>query len=630
MRLSVFVGVMALCAASLIPSQASAQDIEKQVSRMNKKAMEDYDSLEFDSARKTLVDAVAMLRANGYDETPIAAKTYINLGIIYIAGFKDVNRGKQQFVNALKINPDIKLDPTLATPELEDAFDSARKQVGVKKPVVVPKPVPKPVPVEEPPPPPPPPKKKEPPPKPVPPPEELPPPPPPKKTPPPPPPKKEEPPPPPPKKEPPPPPPKKVEPPPPEEPPPPPPPPAEPEPPTPDEVKGLQHNPIDEVRPNASIVVKALLGSDVGATRLFLFFRSSGQEDYVSLAMKRTKGAEYVASIPGEAVSGRALQYYLEARDPRGRAVVGSGSAPNPYIISITENAPAGANMPEVAVEEDEQLKQRLRKQREEEDKKGGKFHRMFVFLMGGFGLGYEPGGNHTEVAWQLQGVDTIDPMTGKGNQLYTQQPVYNGGLAIAPFHLTLEVGGMITQGFSLSLVGRFQVATGANAQTVKDANTVAPTTKATGAVAGFVRARYRFLTGKFHPYIHLDIGYGQIRHMLDLSKAQSPDHPLVDRYSAQQYNAAANSAGDMNHPALKNPDGSDAFPQQLVCKDPNDCKDTIAMGDLLIGGGLGIWYDFAKNFAFIVDVNLIGAVKLGDQTGFNADIQLGIGAHFL
>src|SRR3954470_1227261 len=58
----------------LVPSLAQAQDVEKQVSRMNKKAMEDYDSLEFESARKTLIDAVAMLRANGLDETPLAAK----------------------------------------------------------------------------------------------------------------------------------------------------------------------------------------------------------------------------------------------------------------------------------------------------------------------------------------------------------------------------------------------------------------------------------------------------------------------------------------------------------------------------------------------------------------------------
>src|SRR5258706_14363464 len=110
------------------PAFAQA-DIEKQVGKMNKRAMEDYDSLEFESARKTLIDAVAMLRANGYDETPLAAKTYVNLGMVYIAGFKDRNRGVQQFVNALKIKPDFKLDPMVSTPELEEAFGAAQKQL---------------------------------------------------------------------------------------------------------------------------------------------------------------------------------------------------------------------------------------------------------------------------------------------------------------------------------------------------------------------------------------------------------------------------------------------------------------------------------------------------------------------
>ena len=63
------------------------------------------------------------------------------------------------------------------------------------------------------------------------------------------------------------------------------------------------------------------LGSDVGATKLFLFFRGSGQEDYVSLAMKHTKGAEFVAQIPGEAtridtfVNGVAALLAPHARD---------------------------------------------------------------------------------------------------------------------------------------------------------------------------------------------------------------------------------------------------------------------------------------------------------------------------
>ena len=277
--------------------------------------------------------------------------------------------------------------------------------------------------------------------------------------------------------------------------------------------------------------------------------------------------------------------------------------------------------MPEVAVEEDKELEARLKRQRREEEEKSGKFHRLFVFLMPGIGLGYEPGGNHTEVAWQLQNVN--DPT----NVHYSQQPVGAGGFALAPFHLSLEIGGMITQGFSLSLVGRFQVVTGANAETncttqpngtcVKTGNETSRTTKATGAVAGFIRARYRFLTGKFHPYVHLDVGYGQIRHMLDVSGAQSDQYPLVDRYSAQQFNASAN------------PDPA-ASTRQEVCSNHSDCRDSIAIGGVLVGGGAGIWYDFQKYMAFIFDVNVIGAVGPGDQRGMNVDLQLGIGAHFL
>src|SRR5690242_7418303 len=94
--------LLVLSTLMLTAPAAWAEDIEKQVQRLNKRAMEDYDALEFDSARRTLLDALQMLRANGLDETPTAAKTYINLGIIYINAFKDKNRGQQQFVNALK------------------------------------------------------------------------------------------------------------------------------------------------------------------------------------------------------------------------------------------------------------------------------------------------------------------------------------------------------------------------------------------------------------------------------------------------------------------------------------------------------------------------------------------------
>jgi hypothetical protein len=536
-RRSSVIAAFAFFACALVSVQARAEDVEKQVQKMNKRAMEDYDSLEFESARRTLVDAVAMLRANGLDETPLAAKTYANLGIVYINGFKDKNRGQQQFVNALKVNPAYKLDPTLATPELDEAFQSAQKQVaklGIKppKPPVTPPPTP-----------------------PTPPSEQV-------------------------------------------------------TPPTPpgEEVKGLQHTPVDESRPNAPVAIRAKLGSDVGATRVFLFFRGSGQEDFLSVPMKNTGGVEWVGVIPGEALSGKSLQYYLEARDARGRAVASAGSAPSPYIIAISETAPPPTNVPEVDVE-DPLMRERLARKRAQEEKKQTRDH-LFVFVMPGFGFGVEPAGNHTEVAWQFQTM-------GANANKFIQQPVGSTGVAVAPFHLAVEVGWMVTQHFSLSVLGRFQLVTGANAETQRTGSEQGATTKAFGAVAAMVRARYRFLEGRFHPYIHVDVGGGEIRHMLDISSAESNEHPLVDKYTADRWNG-----GDTMNLASY---------QQEVCPNHKDCSDTISLGYVFVGGGAGIWYDFASHFAFILDVNLLGAIGTSDrQSGFNIDVQAGLGVHFL
>jgi len=542
------VPVAAFVCLVAVPAVAIAQqDVEKQVSRMNKKAMEDYDSLEFDSARKTLIDAVSILRANGYDETPIAAKTYINLGIIYINGFKDRNRGVQQFVNALKIKPDAKLDPTIATPELDEAFAAARKQAGGAK--TPPKTEP---PKTEPP-------KTEPP--------------------------KTE----PPKTEPP-----KTE-----------PPKTEPE----ADPKGLTHNPVDEARPNSAILIKALLGSETGANKVYLFYRATGQEDFVSLVMKRGAGAEWSAYIPAEATTGRALQYYLEARDSRGRAMVGSGSALNPYIVSISEKAPLTAGATEIDVE-DPAAAERARKRAEEA--RGKKYQRWFIFVMPGFGFGYQPAGNSTEVAWQYQ------PATASEGARYIRQPVQTGGAAFAPFHLSLEVGAFVVKGFSISAIARIQLLTGANAETQPNDSMGNPvsgskTTKATGAFAGLLRLRYRFLEGVARPYVSLLLGGGQIRQFLDITGAQTDQQPLVDAYTANAFNM-----------------GDTTIPKQKVCGDPAYCTDSIALGYFFVGAGVGLWLQVWKYIALIVDANLIGAIGVGGgQSGLNVDLQVGIGATF-
>jgi hypothetical protein len=180
----------------------------------------------------------------------------------------------------------------------------------------------------------------------------------------------------------------------------------------------------------------------------------------------------------------------------------------------------------------------------------------------------------------------------------------------------------MITHHWSLSLVGRFQVLTGANAQTVNpDGNAQFPTTKASGAIAGFLRVRYRFLSGKFHPYVHAQFGGGQIRHALDLGAADMGDNPLADAYTAGSYNDPTLTQAQK--------DAIRAAPQ-TVCASAKNCVDSIALGYVLLGAGGGIWYDVVKHFGLIFDMTMIGAIGVGSgQSGFNVDIQAGIGAHF-
>ncbi len=145
--------------------------------------------------------------------------------------------------------------------------------------------------------------------------------------------------------------------------------------------------------------------------------------------------------------------------------------------------------------------------------------------------------------------------------------------------------------------------------------NLIGGTTKAGGAVAGFLRARYRFLDGKFHPYITASIGGGEIRDQLNLAVAESKGGFLVDATTAAVYNAKGVPSAI-----------------QVVCKPGAKCYDSLKMGDFILGGGGGIWYDVQKYVALILDVNVLGGIKAGSggQSGLNIDVQLGVGVHFL
>jgi Tetratricopeptide repeat len=125
-RLSVLLAGLALLAAA---GPARAQDanpaaVEK-ISKLNKKAVDEFENLNFDQARKILKDALDACSRSGLDGSQIAARTHVHLGVVLFAGFKQKDDALAEFKKALEIAPDVKLDKLLATPEIQEVFDQA-------------------------------------------------------------------------------------------------------------------------------------------------------------------------------------------------------------------------------------------------------------------------------------------------------------------------------------------------------------------------------------------------------------------------------------------------------------------------------------------------------------------------
>jgi tetratricopeptide (TPR) repeat protein len=116
---------------ALAPAAATAQSDEavENVIKMNKKAVEEYENLNREEARKILKNALDYCSQNGLDRHPTKARTHIHLGIVLMA-FAQREMAIKQFRKALEIQPDIKLTRSLANPEIQAAFDEAVAGMG--------------------------------------------------------------------------------------------------------------------------------------------------------------------------------------------------------------------------------------------------------------------------------------------------------------------------------------------------------------------------------------------------------------------------------------------------------------------------------------------------------------------
>jgi hypothetical protein len=102
--------------------------------------------------------------------------------------------------------------------------------------------------------------------------------------------------------------------------------------------KEWSHTPVDAAPPDTPLDVRVSTPVMKGV-KVFLFYRGSGEENFNSVLMKR-HGAEKIGRIPPKAMQGKAIQYYIEARDGAGTVVKSSGSQASPNVIMIDPSAP--------------------------------------------------------------------------------------------------------------------------------------------------------------------------------------------------------------------------------------------------------------------------------------------------
>ena len=123
------VAVVAAPRQALAASKADPAAVEK-VTALNRKALEAYEAEDYAGARSLLKEALSVCASSGLDQHPITARTHIHLGVVTIVGFKQRDAGLAEFRKALAIQPEIKLTKSLATPDMEKAFDEASSGGG--------------------------------------------------------------------------------------------------------------------------------------------------------------------------------------------------------------------------------------------------------------------------------------------------------------------------------------------------------------------------------------------------------------------------------------------------------------------------------------------------------------------
>ena len=103
---------------------------EREVAAKTVEAMESFDLLEFEAARRQLAEAITMARKSKLDREPILARVYLNLGIVEFAGMKNRDGARRAFAAAVAIDPTIEIGVAYRTDAMAELLAAVKKGVA--------------------------------------------------------------------------------------------------------------------------------------------------------------------------------------------------------------------------------------------------------------------------------------------------------------------------------------------------------------------------------------------------------------------------------------------------------------------------------------------------------------------
>lgn len=388
--------LVALLAATLASRPAQAEDRDSatigKITILNRKAVDAYQHLEFETAVRLLNEALEVSERAGLTMHPVRARTYMTLGIVTLGGFQQRDQAIKYFRKALHIQPEVRLSPGLANPEIQAAFDEAIASLANGAS------------------------------------DELPP------------------------------------------------------------EKALVHDPVRVGQMGKPVPITVVPDKDLGASAIVLRYRPVAAPAFEEVPLKKDPTGAYVGAIPATATNEQQTVYYLEARRQDGSVLVRRGSAADPIVVALVEQAKPGGG---VATQT---------------PPKAPPTPKSFYFaLLVGSGVG-----------------------TASGTGEVTKEPVTSGIGWTRTGQLAPEVGYFVLPQLRVGVQARLQLVSGATPYappaapdgTLNDCGSDHICSPFTGAFAGLVKASWSFFdpSSDFQPYASLSAGYGTIRHVVPVA----------------------------------------------------------------------------------------------------------------